>query len=66
MNPEETHVNIASDPMYLTLVFSINLRKIKFIAYSHIPFNQNLDKKNTYSYVRAKFEAVKQLRAVFC
>ena len=49
MNPEETHVNFASDPMYLTLVFSINIRKIKFIAYSHIPFNQNLDKKLMYA-----------------
>ena len=41
---------------------SINIRKIKFIAYIYICFNQNLEKK---SYISVKNEAVKQLHAVF-
>ena len=37
-------------------------KKVKFIAYIYIRFNQNLDEK---SYIRAKIEAIKQLHAVF-
>ena len=57
MNPFGVNVNFASDT-------SINVRKIKFIAYIiiYIPFNQNLDEK---SYKSAKIEAVKHLHAVF-
>ena len=41
---------------------SINIRKIKFIAYSYIHFNQNVDEKSDIS---AKIEAGKHLHAVF-
>ena len=40
----------------------MNSRKIKFIAYIYIRFNQNLDEK---SYISAKIEAVKHLFVVF-
>ena len=41
---------------------SIDIRKIKFIAYIYIPFSQNPNEK---SYRSAKIQAVKHLRAVF-
>ena len=41
---------------------SLNIRKIKYIAYIYICSNQNLDQK---SYKSAKIEAVKNLHAVF-
>ena len=41
---------------------SINIRKIKFIAYIYICVNQTLDEK---SYISAKIKAVKHLHAVF-
>ena len=40
---------------------SINIRKIKFIAYIYVPFNQILDEK---SYFTAKIEAVKHLHEI--
>ena len=40
----------------------INIRKIKFIAYIYIHFNQNVDEKSDIS---AKIEAGKHLHAVF-
>ena len=42
---------------------SINIRKIKFIAYICIRFNQKLDEK---SYIRAKIEAVNIYTQYFC
>ena len=41
---------------------SINIRKIKFIAYIYIHFNHNVDEK---SYISTKIEAGKQLHAFF-
>ena len=41
---------------------SINIRKIKFIAYIYIHFNQNVDEKYDIS---AKIEAGKHLHVVF-
>ena len=41
---------------------SINIRKIKFIAYIYIHFNQNFDEKSDIS---ANIEAGKHLHAVF-
>ena len=41
---------------------SINIRKIKFIVYIYIHFNQNVDEKSDIS---AKIEAGKHLHAVF-
>ena len=40
----------------------ISIRKIKFIAYIYILFNQNLDEK---LYISSKIEAVKHLHALF-
>ena len=45
---------------YSLLYTSINIRKIKFIAYIYIPFKQNLEEK---SYISAKIDTVKHLHA---
>ena len=65
MNPKGVQVTGGSFKLCWqpNIVFtSINIRKVKLIAYIYIPFNQNLDEK---SYISAKIEAVKQLHAVF-
>ena len=53
----EPHVNFASE-----VYTSINIRKVKFIAYINIHFNQNVHEKSDFS---AKIEAGKHLHAVF-
>ena len=70
MNPEGVHENFASDHEGVhslctqpTVVYtSINIRKIKFIAYIYIHFNQNTDEK---SHISAKIETGKHLHTVF-
>ena len=52
--------HFASNPVFVYT--SINIRKMKFIAYIYIPVSQNLVKQ---SYVSAKIEAVKHLHEVF-
>ena len=52
------HVNFASDPNVIKT--SINIRKIKLIAYIYIRFS--LDEK---SYITAEIEAEKHLQEVF-
>ena len=53
---------ISSWSLLIFLLYtSINIRKIKFIAYIYIDFNQNVDEKSDIS---AKMEGGKHLHAV--
>ena len=58
MNPKGVHVNLVPNVVYT----SINIRKIEFIAYIYIHFNQNVDEKFDIS---AKIETGNYLHAVF-
>ena len=57
--PQRGPCKLCSQP--IMVYTSINIRKIKFIAYIYIYFNQNLDEK---SYIIVKTEAVKHLHAL--
>ena len=58
INNQGFHENFAFNLVYI----SINIRKIKFITYIYIHFNQHFDEKSD---ITTKIEAVKHLHAVF-
>ena len=59
--PKGVHVNFPTNPTNVVYT-SINIWKIRFIAYINIHFNQELDEK---SYLSTETEAVKHLHTVF-